>query len=556
MEYNQTSFSGGMNLLVDDTRLADNEYRVGFNIRNRFDVLDGVKTATEEYAPNGVKQGLYTFGDYLLLFVSGIAYYRNKSETGWHEIVGFAMSSAVPRLYVCAVPVSTTQDGRTLNATGSNTAPIITVPKTSDVSVAGSPSGVVVQDGINQPFFIWVDDNSNVLCRTVQKYSEWKYDPTGADDRREYVPVGTFMEWYDGILFVVSADGSTLYRSVTGRPLDFVINIDINGDKAGDATTTSYSVGIGGITALKTLNTDGLMVSAQNRYCYVVSTNRSPNATSLFGEPTFIRRYLFDSGCINEKCIVDILGDFAFVDPEGLRSFNAVQQLLFEGRNSIFSLKIASLFKGIIQDGIITSAISYDNYALFSLNTVYGYRIVVYDTLNKCYVGLDDQTGGIAITQFAKIDTQTTELYCITANNKFLRLYNGTKYATSLCRLKAACSQNPKVELQLTDFRCVLNNFRQASSVTCSVLVNNRLSGTPITKFVAYKDPTQSLDTWFDDMDSMLSNLFFNWTGANQGWKMSFVIEWTGGGSVTNVQATATEQTPLNPLLSQTKTPQ
>ena len=75
-EFNQASFSGGMNLLVDDTRLGPNEYREAFNVRNRFDVLGAINEATEDViAPAGLKQGLYSFGDYLIAFVAGKAYY-------------------------------------------------------------------------------------------------------------------------------------------------------------------------------------------------------------------------------------------------------------------------------------------------------------------------------------------------------------------------------------------------------------------------------------------------------------------------------------------------
>ena len=94
-QFNQTSFSGGMNLIVDDTRIAPNEYREAFNVRNRFDVLDSVPNGVELTAPPGNKQGLYTFGNYFLLFVAGNAYWQLRNVPGWTRILTFNMDPKV-----------------------------------------------------------------------------------------------------------------------------------------------------------------------------------------------------------------------------------------------------------------------------------------------------------------------------------------------------------------------------------------------------------------------------------------------------------------------------
>ena len=550
-EFNQPSFKGGMNLLVDDTRIGPDEYREAFNVRNRFDVLDQVLTAEEQTgAPQGTKQGIFTFGDYLLMFVFGEAWYQLRGTQGWTLIQGFQMNPFAQRVYVAVVPVSTTNYGRL----ASDNTPVPNNPiKLSNVSAAlGNAPGIVVQDGSTQPYFIWVD-NSGIHTKQTQTYAQWFYDPTGVNDRREYVPIGTFMEWMDGVLFILATDQATLLRSVTGRPLDFVINVDKDGQKGGDAFTTGYSVGVGQITCLKALSSGGLFVSAANAVCFAVTFNRNPGAPTLFGEATFIRQLLFSAGCVSDRVFVDILGDSAFVDPEGLRSFNAVLQLQNEGRNSIFSLKVAKLFDGVIQKAETTAAIVFDNYALFSLNSIYGNIILVYDTLNKCFTSIDTVTGGKAIKQFAKIDTNVTQLYAITQDDKLLRLYSGTEFAVSTVRLGGLCSQNPKQELQPNEFRCVLNGFRLDSTITVRAFVNNRVSGDPITRRLKFNPSVRPYtgSPAFVDVDSQVNNVTFNFTGANQGWKVFFVINWTGGGSVTNIQSTTQELTPVQPLLTQ-----
>lgn len=552
MQFNQVSFAGGMNLLVDDTRIQANEYREAFNVRNRFDVLDQVLTAVQEIgAPIGNKQGLFTFGDYLILFVFGQAWYRFRDTFGWNQIQGFNMSQSASRVYIAVVPVNTTNYGRV--ATGNSVAAGAPINLINVSAAFGNPSGILVQDGVTQPFFIWVD-SQGIHCRQTQKYTDWVYDSTGKNDKREYVPIGTVMAWMNGVLFLLAPDGATILRSVSGRPLDFVINVDLNGNKGGDAYTTAYSVGVGGITCMVALSSGGLFVSAGNTVCFVVTFNTTPGALQLFGEYTFIRQPLFNAGCVNDKVFVDVLGDSAFIDLEGLRSFNAVLQLQNEGRNSIFSLKVSKLFKGLIQDKLNTAAIVFDNYALFAVNTIYGNVILVYDTLSRCFSSIDTVMNGVAIKQFAKIDTDVTRLYCIGSDDNVYQLYNGPDFATSTVRFGGLCSQDPSTELQPSSFRCVINGFRENSSVICSAFVNNRLSGESITKSLKFSPSAIPYigPPSLSDVDSQVNNVMFNWTGANQGWKMFHMISWTGGGSVTNVKTITNDLTPLgDPAMTQ-----
>jgi len=79
------------------------------------------------------------------------------------------------------------------------------------------------------------------------------------EDRREYVPVGKQMLWHDGILYVVSPNGKQIFRSVTGRPLDFMVNITPSGDKdpleaVGGASSVSHSVDFEPITSINRLS--------------------------------------------------------------------------------------------------------------------------------------------------------------------------------------------------------------------------------------------------------------------------------------------------------------
>jgi hypothetical protein len=124
MDFKQTSFSGGLNLLLEDSRLpvsfkykegdspydlTFNQYRFASNIRTRFDVATPIKKALlDSAAPSGIKQGIVTFGNYIILFVAGSAYYRLNTEIGWTEIIEFRMSPTVHRYWTVVVPVTTT----------------------------------------------------------------------------------------------------------------------------------------------------------------------------------------------------------------------------------------------------------------------------------------------------------------------------------------------------------------------------------------------------------------------------------------------------------------
>lgn len=569
-EFIQKSFKGGINLIVDDTRLEDDEYREAFNVRSRFDILDQIHNSEDitATAPRGNYQGLYTFGDYLLLFCNGLAYYQLRDTTGWQQIPSFLMDGLVPRMFLAVVPVNTTTFGRT--------AAVILDPFTGlpvvdgalpnqginliNVSAGlGNLPGVIVQDGRNQPWFIYIDTSTGLVkARITQTYTQWTYDPSGVNDKREYVPIGTVMEWMDGILYLASADGNLIYRSVSGRPLDFVVNVTAatvasplgGGDKGGDATTTAYSVGVGGITCLRSLNNGSLFVSCGNVISFAVTPNRED---TIFGEPKFTRKFLFGAGTVNDRSFVDVLGDAAFIDKEGLRSFNAVLQLQNEGRNSIFSLKVSSLFKGILQDTNISAAIVFDNYALFGVNTIYGYTIIVYDTLNECFPSIDLQTNFEGVKQFAKIDTNVTQLYCITSANRLLKLYSSSSFATATVRTQSICTGNPRSEIRLQNFRCILSKFRENSRMNVTVFVNNRLALPNVLKpvtFVISRLPYTGSPT-FEDVDSQISNLFFTFPNNLQGWKVFMVLNWTGGGSITNMSGMLEDITPLNPLKTQ-----
>lgn len=596
-KYKQTSFAGGLNLLLDDTRLpvsfkykegdtpydvTYNQYRIGKNIRTRFDICSPIQSVlVDNAAPNGIKQDLLTFGNYIIIFVGGLAYYRLNTATSWTQITGFSMHKTVPRYWTIAVPLNTTLYARASAATSGSipqsnaNAPITQVNQTNFIAATfGNNPGLLVQDGVNQPQFIFLDPNNNgaVTCRTTQSYNQWTFpvDPTTLQltgpDNREYVPIGTYMEWFNGILFVVAPDLTNIYRSVSGRPLDFVINVDQNGQKGGDATTTSFSVGVSGISAMRAIPGNTLFVAAGGGICFSITLNTTANAQTIFGEPTFIRTIMFNANCITERGMVDIPNadgttDSLFIDANGLRSFAAISQLNNEGRNSVFSSAVQGLFTGIFQSAMFNeasppgwcSAINFDNYAIFSVNTTMGYLLVVYDTINKVYASLDtEQLGNHAAKKFAAITIGTLALYAITDDDRVVQLYAAKINDVSTVRLGAVWSQEPEKELKLIDCRAILSNITQDCSITATLFINNRLesSQTVDITYVPPQNPYTGTNIG-NDINTMTIPIRFPFPNSGQGWKAFVVLSWNNGASLNAVSISTEDITPMQSLKTQ-----
>lgn len=631
MEFNQSSWIAGMNLLVDDTRLpvitgyqlgdnpykiGYNQYRLGINVRNRFDVLQPIlQSKVDPAAPAGIKQELVTFGNFVILFVAGLAYYRLYTDTGWKPITGFQMSSTAPRFWTVFVPVGTTNYVRiaatgTVNQTAtSNSAGQIQLSTVAGAS-AGNISGLLVQDNVNQPQFIFLDKNGNIQVRTTQTFTQWSIQYTDATnvavaidsdgnslDNREYVPVGNVMAWENGILYVTSQDGNYIYRSVSGRPLDFVVNVtnilaaNITAQTweyvtpttgqivevevpmftqagggafdagnvfhaGGDATTTSYSVGVGGIVCLRPIASGGIFVAASNAN-FSVTLNQTPNAPTLFGEYTFIRTFLFNATCLSDRTILDSLGDTKFIDLTGIRSFNAVEQEENEGRNSQFSATIQSAFgqtadSTIIQDATHSAAILYDNYEFYAVNSIFGASIMIYDTILSCWTSVDiGQTSTFRIKQLAKIELTIQRLYAVGEDDRLYELYGGTENATSYVRLGAMADKAMK-EMKVNTVRAVVTGVTEDMQVTATLFTNNRLDYSVVEK-LGYSMPKNvwSGQNIGNDVGTQVNNVLFSFPNSSQGWKAFVVLSWTGGGALNTVNIMAQDLTPMQSLRTQ-----
>lgn len=595
-DYNQASFVGGFSLLGDDSRLNTNQYRIGFNLTNRFDELDLIPSSVLDLsAPIGIKQAVATFGNYIVLFVAGQAFYKYYSDIGWQSIPSFSelLSITAARYWTCAVPLAltnyvrysianalTTSNGNTLSspAAGVNLVQV-------EGAAQGNLPGILVQDNINQPVYIYLDANGLPTARVTQNYSQWNIQYTditctvvatdangNPEDYREYVPIGNCMAWSSGILFIVAQDFNSIYRSVSGRPLDFVVNVNNTGSAdfqgfqnlpGGDATTTSTSVGVGGISCIRPLSSGGIFVSASGANFSLVP-NTTPNAPTIFGEYTFIRTFLFNAYCLSDRAIIDSLGDTKFIDLTGIRSFNAVQQLQNEGRNSLFSNSIQGALNGLVQNSVVSSAVLFDNYEIYSVNTIFGKAFAKYDTINSCWTSFDNQQAPNArVKQFAALQINVLALYGITEDDKFYQFYaSPTKNDTAVFRTVGVCANllyanisikmnNPKSEVKLNNTRVIVNKITEDTTIGFTPFVNNRVSG-GLSKTIVFSEaaPSYSDSYTLPDINTQLTNILFPTPDIQQGWKVFGVFTWNSG-TITQFSMELSDLTPMNPLTTQ-----
>lgn len=433
--FTQTDFTGGMDYLSKETSIAPNAYKLLVNARNRFGTLQPiVKSLNVTESLDGLKmQGIYSVGSVLVAFASGKAYYSTYTTgaANWVQIQNFLMDQNVDFIYTQLVTGSVNDYQRlpALNSSGSAN-PSGPISTSNAFNIAGTPSGLVCQDGINQPWLIAYDGNTNtVTARVTHTYAQWANVSTTSNDR-EYVPIGTLM-YFDGVrLYIVAQDGFTIYRSVSGRPLDFMINIDKDGNKLatedlGGARTTSFAINFETITAIQE-GASGQFLVPTPRFIFGMFADYTQ--PTIFGEPQFSRAFTIASGVVNQDSLVDISGDTGFISFGGIKNFNAIKQSKIENTNENFSLQVSKLFRDaknqpIIQSG--TAATQFDNFNLFSVKTIFGDCVVVYDNLVSQWVGIDlNEVTAQGIKQFAIVSSaSSSQLFAITKRNKVYRLY-------------------------------------------------------------------------------------------------------------------------------------
>ncbi len=475
-----SNFDGGMRRNVAPSKLSDSEYALLINGRSRYGTIRPIKLPLNlsNQMPSGLFQGLYGIDSILVVFKDGKLYARDYSApvNAFAQDFDFQMSQLADRIYAEAVPASWMNIQRKASIDTDASAPVL-----FQSPVNGTPQALVCQDGESRPRLVFSVGSS----RVANDINDWENTEDLETDTREYVPVGKQMLFYDNILYIVSPEGKEIYRSVTGRPLDFVVAIDQNGDKLPNLTSgkpeasrMSYAVDFNPISCIRSFPTPMINDTTAKPPFFVGTLKNSwavyPDYNfTLFKEPTFSKIPMFNTGPLNQFSLTDLLGDTAFVSDSGLTTFNSIATLANEGKNAPFFDDIFKLFEGIVQD--VTATITSDNFGLFAVKTIYGYGVLVYDTQREKWASLDiypEVTG--PIKQFTEIKVNgRRRLFFITASQIF-EMYASTTTAT--CSLYCREFEDQDIETQLLPrrVRVSLRDIEEDGTITLTPFADGK----------------------------------------------------------------------------------
>lgn len=436
MKINQLDFSGGMSALLDITKTAPDAYRFALNARIRKNAIEPAYRHIKYNSPSTLHQAIFSNDSQLALIAGGQVLKVDLDDNITIPIGGASgtIDPTAARVYHQAIPAPTNW----------------LVNNTYQPTVASFAQAIVLQDSVNQPILLFPDFS----YRAAKTYDDWTYEDP------EYIPIGSFMAWSDNKLFI--ANGSKIFQSVSGRAVDFVININNNGDKQGTADTTALAATTSRLTALQSAQGGGLL--AFTKYSAHGLTPQYTVAT-IFGEPYYVPNDIFPVGAVNDLAFAFANGESLFISPAGIQAFNQVLQVKRTSNATPYGAKIIDY---IIRPVTETATAMVDDYTFIALNTIFGPAVLVHDNVLNTFVGFD-LTDGL-VKEFATIeDGGLTRLFYITATGLYeIPIYDGTK-ATAAVYFGEYSSGQAAVKLQVTDIHLGFNRISQSGEITCEL---------------------------------------------------------------------------------------
>lgn len=537
----QDSFLGGLDLFNDRSKLEAGKYPLLINGRSRNNNVRPIRKPKLIKAglpsPSGLAryQGLYSAGNIGIVFASGKAYVCdfNVGET-FYNLPLFNMSPIADKVFFQLVPASTINYQRRA-VSADNVSDGVELFNTL---AAPSPIAGLCQDGISQPWVILSDGSA----RVTKSYSQW----TNTANGREYVPVGKNMVMAGSKLYLT--DGKQIFQSVSGRPLDFMVVIDMEGNALpleadGGASNVSHRVFYEEITCLGKLSTDG-----EDGY-YAGGLGNSfivtPDFTeTVYGEPKrFRNKFVTNSGAKNQDSFLgDVNGDSVFVDLNGVRSFNSILQFKNAGKNSPFSLLISNLF-GKDVNQTITACGQTNNYSCYAVNTTYGLAVLWFDELRNVWDSIDlwsaAEVNG-SIRQFAEITTSNGErrFFFLTSTGYLYEYFGSTEIAECQVYIGDWSSGDPKTELKLSLAKCIFEQPETTGTVSATLFVDNKQQLT-ISKAVSksYDPPSTGITSlpFGDSSKDSVDNLTFDFGRTLSGYKIGVLLKWNFLANLTSI---------------------
>lgn len=449
--YDQASFVGGLNSQFDSAKASPQTYPLAFNVRMRKNTIASTPRHKLIEAPPGAKQGIFAIGSIIVVIIGGVAYYLDTlGNNTLHPVANWTSLDSTAKVFFQPVPA-------TINFMNRLQVDNPAIAKLAfNGSIAAYPESVIVQNRVDRPRSI----RSNLGSAILADYGDWTLN------NPEYVPIGGAMAWNGSQLYTLSPDGRKIFRSVSGRPTDHVINIDSEGQKGGDANTTATGVSFNPGTGLFASDTGDILVTTlEGTFKLVLDYDQA-----IFNEPYPIPQPLFPVGCVNERSFARILGDTTFISQNGIQRFNTVAQTFSESNSSPLGARIRGILANPQSD---TAATNFDLYALFSVNTVHGRGVLIYDETLDTFASLDDSFGHA--TQFAVAKANGKEkLFFITADDALYEAYAGDGVNTSKVYIGEITSGATDTIVKIEEVKMIFTDIRTSGHVKIIVYADGK----------------------------------------------------------------------------------
>lgn len=517
--YRQSSFSEGLNCQFDPTKSVPNCFPLLLEGRSRRGVIAPTNKHVVLDAPQGNYQALVAFGDFLLLLVDGVAYYAdiNNDPIIFRHVSSWNTMSTTAEYIYCELAPATSN---LFNRTGTPDA----TQKVFNNSLALFEEAVYCFDGVSAPQAVLPSASATALG----SFATWTVD------NPLYVPKGVLPAFAGAKLYLVSPDLKKVYQSVSGRPSDFMVNINPDGSAGGEADTVSQTVSFNSITALRGLSTGEVLVGS----LYGTSVLQLDYDHPQFGEPYLKPIPLFPAGPVNEKSVVDVLQDTAFITQSGIHSFNAVMQAKRESNNFPFGARVRSLFtdpdteKSLVQSK--TCCGLYDDYAFFGMNTVYGYGAIVFDTTTQNFQSLDLSFGHVK--QFANTRISGNErLFFITHDNKIFEAFASEEKHTARILLGEWTPQEAPAQAVCYMVDSVFTNVKGSGQCKISFYADRVLRDSVILE-VTNDEIVNDLPIPVPFVEGQqVARAGFHFSNHVATWKCAIMIEWNFKGELNTV---------------------
>lgn len=420
-----------MSALTDITKPQEASYRIGLNIRVRKNGIEPAHRHVKLDTPFGLHQAVFANDNKLGLIVAGNIYKVKLPENITIPQSGSGVISATAdRVYHAAVPAPSNW----------------LVNSVYQPTISTAEECIVVQDDVNQPTLIFSDFSH----RPAHTYADWTFEDP------EYVPIGSFMAYSGRKLFI--AKDKKIYQSVSGRPLDFVLNINNDGEKGGDADTTHIGISAATLTALAPSQTGGLLPFTRYKAYSLEPEYQLPQ---IFGEPQYVPADVFPVGAVNDLAFAFANGESLFISPAGIQAFNQVLQVQRASNNTPYGAKIIDY---LIRPITSTATAMVDDYTFIAVNTIFGPAVLVHDNVLNAFIGFDLTLG--IVKEFCTIeDNGLTRLFYITASGLYeIPLREGAKAIGTVYFGEFSTGEADKL-LKVADVHLGFNNIKSAGQV-------------------------------------------------------------------------------------------